>query len=78
MRNIAILWVFVATGILLLLAIMAVMDFPFNWIFYVTVAGQIIVVYMVYKVLTDPYSTDKTFDDFYEDHPMDGTNEDPN
>jgi hypothetical protein len=28
------------------------------------------VVYMVYKVLTDTYSTTKTFDDFYEDHPI--------
>ena len=72
MRNDAILWVFATTGVLLLLAIMAVMDLPFNWIFYVTVAGQIMVIYMVYKVLMDTYSTDKTFDDFYEDHPMDG------
>jgi len=24
----------------------------------------------VYKVLTDKYTTDKTFDDWYEDHPM--------
>ena len=72
MRNDAILWVFATTGVLLLLAIMAVMDLPFNWVFYVTVAGQIMVVYMVYKVLMDTYSTDKTFDDFYEDHPMDG------
>lgn len=72
MRNDAILWVFATTGVLLLLAIMAVMDLPFNWIFYVTVAGQIMVVYMVYKVLMDTYSTDKTFDDFYEDHPMGG------
>jgi hypothetical protein len=27
-------------------------------------------VLMVYKVLTDNYKTDKTFEDFYEDHPI--------
>lgn len=71
MRNNAVLWVFATTGVLILLAIMTALNLPFNWIFYVTVAGQIMVVYMVYKVLRDSYSTDKTFDDFYEDHPMD-------
>lgn len=71
MRNTAILWVFATTGVLILLVIMAVTGFPFNWIFYITVIGQIMVVYMVYKVLTDPYSTTKTFDDFYGDYPMD-------
>ena len=27
---------------------------------------------MVYKVLTDNYTTEKTFSDFYEDHPIGG------
>ena len=49
---------------------MATMNFPFIWVFYVTVLGQIMIVYMVYKVLTDPYETDKTFEDFYEDNPI--------
>ena len=71
MRNTAILWVFATTGVLILLAIMVATGFPFDWIFYITVVGQVMVVYMVYNVLKDPYSTTKTFDDFYEDHPMD-------
>ncbi|HLT50664.1 MAG TPA: hypothetical protein VKZ93_01840 [Arenibacter sp.] len=70
MRNTAILWVFATTGVLILVAIMAATGFPFDWIFYVTIIGQIMVGHMVYKVLTDPYSTTKTFDDFYENHPM--------
>ena len=46
------------------------MNFPFNWVFYITVLGQFMIVYMVYKVLTDDYVTEKSFQDFYEDHPI--------
>ncbi len=55
---------------LLTVTIMAAMNFPFNWVFYITVLGQVMIVYMVYKVLTDDYTTTKTFKDFYEDHPI--------
>ncbi|MBT8186466.1 MAG: hypothetical protein HKP38_00240 [Croceitalea sp.] len=58
------------TFILIIITIMASMNFPFSWVFYLTVIGQALVVYMVYKVLTDSYTTTKTFDDFYEDHPI--------
>ena len=57
------------TMVLVVLTIMVSMNFPFNWVFYVTIFGQGLVVYMVYKVLTDNYKTDKTFEDQYEDHP---------
>lgn len=70
MQNSAMFWVGLTTLILITVTIMASMDFPFNWVFYVTVLGQAAVVYMVYKVLTDKYTTDKTFDDFYEDYPI--------
>ena len=63
-------WVGITTLVLIVVTIMATMGFPFNWVFYVTVAGQIMVVYMVYKVLTDHYHTEKTFEDFYEDRPI--------
>ena len=49
---------------------MCAMGFPFNWVFYLTVIGQILVVIMVYKVLTDNYTTTKTFEYFYEDCPI--------
>ncbi|MEM0932854.1 MAG: hypothetical protein AAF575_14240 [Bacteroidota bacterium] len=58
------------TLVLVTVTIMASMNFPFNWVFYVTIIGQALVIYMVYKVLTDNYSTVKTFDDFYEDNPI--------
>lgn len=70
MKTSAMFWVATTTMVLIILTIMASMGFPFNWVFYVTVIGQIMVIYMVYKVLTDRYETDKTFEDFYEDHPI--------
>ncbi|MFS4466791.1 hypothetical protein [Maribacter sp. 2210JD10-5] len=68
-RN-AMFWVTMVTLLLITVTIMATMNFPFNWVFYITVLGQLSVVYMVYKVLTDNYSTNKTFEDFYEDAPI--------
>jgi len=65
-----IFYVILTTFLLLTVTLMSVMNFPFNWVFYLTVIGQIFVVVMVYKVLTDDYSTDKTFDHFYEDKPI--------
>jgi len=70
MKNSAMFWVFLSTLILLTVSIMVAMNFPFNWVFYLTVLGQGAVVFMVYKVLTDDYHTDKSFDDFYEDYPI--------
>lgn len=58
------------TLVLVTVTIMSSMNFPFNWVFYITVFGQALVVFMVYKVLTENYETTKTFDDFYEDHPI--------
>ena len=58
------------TMVLVVLTIMVSTNFPFNWVFYVTIFGQGLVVYMVYKVLTDNYKTDKTFEDQYEDYPI--------
>jgi hypothetical protein len=49
---------------------MSAMNLPFNWVFYLTVIGQASVVLMVYKVLRDNYTTDKTFEHFYEDRPI--------
>ncbi len=70
MKNTALFWVANTTITLVIVTIMAAMNFSFNWVFYVTVLGQLMVVYMVYKVLTDNYVTKKTFKDFYKDHPI--------
>ena len=59
------------TLVLVTLVIMASMNFPFSWVFYVTIFGQGLVVFLVYRVLTEDYHTEKTFEHFYEDRPMD-------
>jgi len=65
------IYIAITTVILITITIMSAMDFPFGWVFYLTVLGQIFLVVMVYKVLTDDYETDKTFEHFYEDRPFD-------
>lgn len=70
MKVSAMSWVVITTFFLLILTIAAAMGFAFNWIFYATVLGQGMVLVMVYKVLTDSYTTTKTFEDFYEDRPI--------
>lgn len=64
------LYVWVTTLLLVTVSIMASMNLPFNWVFYLVVIGQILVVLMVYRVLIDNHTTTKTFKDFYEDHPI--------
>lgn len=70
MQGTSMFWVGITTLLLFTVTIMVAMDFPFNWVFYLTVLGQILIVYMVYRVLIDDYTTDKTFEDFYEDYPI--------
>ncbi len=70
MKSSAMFWVGATTIVLILVTVMATMNFSFSWVFYITVLGQLMIVYMVYKVLTDNYKTLKTFEDFYEDYPI--------
>ncbi len=60
----------ITTLILVMTTIFSSLNFEFKWVFYLMVFGQGIFVFTVYKVLTDLYKTDKTFEDFYEDHPI--------
>lgn len=60
----------ITSTILLTVTIFAAMDFPFSWVFYLTVLGQVLLVLSVIKVLKDTYTTEKTFEDFYEDYPI--------
>ncbi len=66
----ALFYVAITTLLLITLTIMVALNLPFNLIFWLTCLGQVMVVVMVYKVLRDHYTTDKTFEDFYEDHPI--------
>ncbi len=70
MKTSAMFWVGATTLVVLIVTIIAALSFPFSWVFFATLAGQLMLGYTVYRVLTDEYSTDKTFDHFYEDHPI--------
>lgn len=68
MKNMAILTVWITTLLLLVLTILSFSTIGFNWMFYLTIVGQVLVVFMVYKVLKDVFTTEKTFDThFYQD-----------
>lgn len=60
----------ITTVLLILVTVLATLNFSFSWVFYLTVIGQLFVIIMVYKVLIDKYTTTKTFEDFYEDKPI--------
>jgi bacteriorhodopsin len=63
-------YVALTTFMLVLLTVMVSMNIAFSWVFYTMCLGQAFLLIMVYKVLKDRYSTDKTFDHFYEDRPI--------
>jgi membrane protein implicated in regulation of membrane protease activity len=70
MRCTVMFLVLFVTIFLLVLTVLAFTNISFSWMFGLTVIGQLLVVVMVYKVLRDHYTTDKTFEDFYEDYPI--------
>ena len=69
-KDSSMLWVGITTFMLLLVTLLASLNFRFTWVFFATVIGQGFLVLMVMRVLQSPYETDKTFEDFYEDHPI--------
>jgi TRAP-type C4-dicarboxylate transport system permease small subunit len=70
MKISAMAWIGITTSLLVLLAMGAALNLRFSWIFFGTLIGQALILVMVYKVLKDNYTTDKTFEDFYEDRPV--------
>lgn len=75
MKNLAITLIVITTLVLILVSVLASLNFSFELVFFLTVFGQALLIFTVYKVLTDDYTTDKTFDDWYEDHSMKERNE---
>ena len=70
MKTSPFLYIAITTLLLITITILSALDVSFTWVFYSTVIGQFFVVIMVYKVLRDNYATDKTFEYFYEDRPV--------
>ena len=71
MKNTVTILLTITTIVLVVLAVMSFYNVDFPTVFYITCGGQALFIFTVYKVLTDDYSTEKTFDDWYEDHPLD-------
>lgn len=71
MKSTGILLLTITTILLVMLSIMAALDFQYAWIFSLTTLGQILLVFAVYHVLKDNYETDKEFKEWYEDFPID-------
>lgn len=68
MKTSPFLYIAIVTLAIISITIASAMNLPFNWIFYLSLIGQFLVIVMVYKILTDDYKTEKTFEDFYGDH----------
>lgn len=70
MKANGIFYLVLTTVVLVALTIMVFYNVPFSIIFFTTIGGQLLLFLTVYKVLTDDFSSKKTFDDWYEDHPI--------
>jgi hypothetical protein len=70
MRQSAHIYVLITTLFLVTIAVMVFYNVSYPVVFFTVLAGQAFWLFTVYKVLTDDYSTEKTFDDWYEDHPI--------
>lgn len=70
MKPSVIFYIILTTLLLVAVAVMVHYDFSFSSIFYAVIIGQAWWLLTVYKVITNTYSTNKTFDDWYEDHPI--------
>ncbi len=70
MKFSVITYLIITTIILVVVILLAAYNVPFYIVFFTTLLGIALLIFSVIKVLTDNYSTEKTFDDFYEDHPI--------
>lgn len=70
MKNTALIFLGITTLILILVTVLSALNIQFPVVFYLTCLGQALLIFTVYKVLTDDYQTDKNFEDWYEDYPV--------
>ena len=75
MKNFAIKLVWFTTLFAVVFAGLSQTNIAISTAIVLFIVGQLLVIYMVYTVLTDNYSTAKTFKNWYEDHPRNTLNE---
>lgn len=71
MKSFPIFLLILTSVVLVLLTVFSFLGFPFGFLFYLMCFGQLLLIFTVYKVLTDNYVTEKTFEDLYEDYSPD-------
>ena len=71
MKNFAIKVVWFTTAIVFDFAGLCQTNIALPLLLAVLIFGELLILFMVYMVMTDTYTTTKTFKDWYEDHPMD-------
>lgn len=71
MKNFAIKLVWFTTLYVFIFAGLCQLNVPLQVLIISLIFGYFLILFMVYKVLKDKYTTTKTFKDWYEDHPMD-------
>lgn len=69
MKNFAVKSVWFTTAYLVVFTVLSALGIAFPALWGMLMAGQLLVLHMVYKVLTNNYSTKKKFRDWYGDMP---------
>ena len=69
MKNYAIRLVWFTTAYLVVFTVLSALNLAFPLLWGMLLVGQLLVLHMVYKVLTDDFKTDKKFRDWYGDMP---------
>jgi len=70
MKNFAIKLVWFTTTFVFVFAALNQTNTPIPILMFLFLMGSFLIPYMVFKVLTDKYTTTKTFKDWYEDYPI--------
>jgi hypothetical protein len=65
----AIKTVWLTTAFVLIFIVMVWVNMPIDFVLAMFAIGIVMVPYMVVKVLKEPFTTKKTFSDWYEDYP---------
>jgi len=68
MKNNGVTYLILTSVLLVLITILVYFNTNFSLIFYLTFLGQCLLIYSVYRILTDNYKTERSFDDWYEDY----------
>ncbi|WP_414000252.1 hypothetical protein ACMDB5_06795 [Flavobacterium sp. W1B] len=75
MKNFAIKLVWFTTLFVFIFAGLCQTNIDLTILINIFIIGHFLILFMVYTVLKDNYSTSKTFKDWYEDHPMETLDE---